>query len=242
MDNNEENLSKDKEIKVVLPLNCNKITDKEGKKIVAIWLLPCAIYFPCAIFLITRFVKKIGKGFLSIRTDNRLFSDIIILFPWFVLWLLFGWILPALYFKWKHRDEKTTNTEDNSLIVTNPTMKLGINNVSALCFSFLITLLYYVIMTVVLPSIIDVKKYNIVDPSLQVGLALGINFLINFIAAAIMAVKAAKLKSSQYKECFSPLGIFVLTLIFGPLGMIFSLWGLLRVKFGNATLRTYSVK
>ena len=88
----------------------------------------------------------------------------------------------------------------------------------------------------------DANGYKIKDELLRVNLALGVNFLINLLVATVMAVKAVKLRTSQYKECFSPFGIFMFTLIFGPLGMIFSLWRLFRVKSGNATLKELSIK
>lgn len=89
MDDNKENLSKDKKIKVVLPFNCDKITDKEGMIIVAIWLIPCML---CLIS---------GRG--DKVTPLDMFPGLI---PWWLFWAFFGWIFPALYFKWKHRNDK----------------------------------------------------------------------------------------------------------------------------------------
>ena len=99
MDDNKENLSKDKEIKVVLPFNCDKITDKEGMIIVAIWLIPTCL---CLMQ---------GKYDAAGPTLLDIFPCLI---PWWTLWTFFGWAFPALYFKWKHRNEKVSKAVDES--------------------------------------------------------------------------------------------------------------------------------
>ena len=115
-------------------------------------------------------------------------------------------------------------------------------NATALLFSFLITLLYYVAITTILIYFADAKgsidaEGNIMDATTLKQTII----LINIPIAVIMTMIAIKLKSGLYKECFSPLGIFLFIFIFGPVGMIFSLWGLLRVKFGNVTLKAPSI-
>ena len=104
-------------------------------------------------------------------------------------------------------------------------------NALTFLFSFLITLVYYIPVLIILVYTMDAKGYSVED--IPPHISLWANLPISVLLTAI----AIKLKTGLYKECFSPVVMFLFTLIFGPVGMIFSLAGLLKVKFGDVTLK-----
>jgi hypothetical protein len=79
----------------------NQLTENKSEKekesiiIGLIWFIPIAL-------------------FISFRNMIDLMPNILVIF--FMLWLLLGWSFPAVYFKWKHRQDKHKYSQNNSLV------------------------------------------------------------------------------------------------------------------------------
>ena len=97
--------------------------------------------------------------------------------------------------------------------------------------AFFTALLYSIIVVIIGVYLIHTKGYTFEDITSVNGI-----YGINVAMALILAAFAIKLKTEYYKGCLSPLWMFFLTLIFGPMGVFFSMHSIFQIKLGNAYL------
>lgn len=90
--------------------------------------------------------------------------------------------------------------------------------------SFVISLIY---------SIIILFIYGVY------GEVMGKNFFkaICFVSAVVVAIFSFTLKSGKYQNCSSPVAIFFVVGLFGPLGIWAALYQFLQIKQGNVALK-----